>query len=113
MAGRQTSVRGAKKKVAPVREGLKKLGQEADKKLDKNCNRILTALTKNAVNGSIGSAKLLVQLADREDPESSGAGLKKMRESAAAQWAKELEARYPSADSSGAEPGGGPAEPEV
>lgn len=54
-------------KVPRTREGLRKLSQQADKTLGENCGKILTALRDKAEEGVISSAKLLVQLADRDD----------------------------------------------
>lgn len=64
-----------------TREGLKKLSQEADKTIGEDCGVIVSALRDKAKEGSISSAKLLVQLADREAPEEVEAGLKRPRKS--------------------------------
>lgn len=74
-----------------MKEGLKKLSQEADKMIGEECGEIVTALRNKAKEGSIGSAKLLVQLAGREDTEDGGAEVEQQRESLSAWLATQPE----------------------
>jgi hypothetical protein len=73
------------------KEGLKKLSQEADKTIGEDCGVIVSALRKKAKEGSICSAKLLVQLADREDAEDAETAIEQPCESLAAWLATEPE----------------------
>ncbi len=68
-------------RLSRTKLGLKKLSQEADKMIGEECGEIVTALRNNAKKGSIGSAKLLVQLAGREDAEDGEAETGEQRES--------------------------------
>lgn len=72
-------------KVSATKEGLRKLSKQADKTLEENCGKILTALRDRAEEGIISSAKLLVQLADREDTDDVEATGERPRESLA-EW---------------------------
>jgi len=73
------------------KEGLKKLSQEADKTIGEDCDVIVSALRTKAKNGSIGCAKLLVQLAEREDTEDVETEVEQPCESLAAWLASEPE----------------------
>lgn len=90
-AGRTGAAKKSSARSSGKKEGLKKLSQEADKTIGEDCGEIVTALRKKAKEGSIACAKLLVELADREDPEEAAGEAEQPCESLAEWLASERE----------------------
>lgn len=66
---RKSTTKTRDAKPSRSKEGLKKLSKEADKTIEKDCGVILSALRDKVKGGNIGCAKLLIELAERDEPE--------------------------------------------
>lgn len=90
-AKKKSAARKSRARSSAKKEGLKKLSDEADKTIGEDCGVIVSALRKKAKQGSISCARLLVQLAEREDAEEAAGEGEQACESLAEWLANERE----------------------
>lgn len=92
VSGRDTLTSGSNEKPTEEDpEGLEKLSQQADKTLGETSDKIAGALGKNAGEGDVACAKLLVELAKRKKRKKWSAAQEKSIESTASRLANEPE----------------------